>query len=304
MKAIDIMTEVVTELVAQIEAGASDWSMPWRRMPAGLPINATTGVAYRGGNVIALSLAAANGNWPNRWATYKQWESVGAQVRKGERATRGIRWNVKPGETITEVDADTGEAVTLQTADVVTWARSFVVFNSAQVDGDPNPPTPPAWTPLERDQRAEAFFDAVPAVVRWGAGSPCYRIAADDVVMPHFDAFTTPAAAYGTLAHELGHWTGHASRLGRTFGRRCGDHAYAAEELVAELSAAFTCALVGIDTVARTDHAAYLAHWCQMLRAQPAILWSVAAKAQAATDHLATYSQHPADPATATVLAA
>jgi antirestriction protein ArdC len=75
----------------------------------------------------------------------------------------------------------------------------------------------------------------------------------------------------------------------RSFGVRFGDHAYAAEELVAELSAAFTCAVVGIDTVARTDHAGYLAHWCGLLRQQPAVLWSIAAKAQAATDLLASY---------------
>lgn len=304
MKAIDVMTDVVTELVAQIEAGAGDWSMPWRTMPAGVPTNAATGVAYRGGNVLALSLAAARRGWGNRWATYRQWEGRGAQVRQGEAGTRGIRWNVKPGDTITEQDPDTGETVTLQTADRVTSARAFVVFNAAQVDGDPNPPTAAGRTPLERDQHAEAFFTAVPATVRWGAGNPCYRSGTDDVVMPAFDSFTTAPDAYATLAHELGHWTGHPTRLARTFGRRFGDDTYAAEELVAELSAAFTCALVGIDTVARTDHASYLAHWCRMLRAQPAILWTVAAKAQAASDHLADYSQHPADPATPAALAA
>ena len=113
--------------------------------------------------------------------------------------------------------------------------------------------------------------------------------------MPPFDAFNTAADAYATLAHELGHWTGHPTRLNRSFGKRFGDHAYAAEELVAELSAAFTCAVVGIDTVARTDHAGYLAHWCQLLRQQPAVLWTVAAKAQAATDLLASYQPTPAE---------
>ena len=113
--------------------------------------------------------------------------------------------------------------------------------------------------------------------------------------MPAFDAFHTAADAYGTLAHELTHWTGHPTRLARTYGKRFGDDAYAAEELVAELGAAFVCALVGIDSVARTDHAGYLAHWCRMLRAQPAVLWTVAAKAQAATDWLAAYSTTPAD---------
>ena len=88
--------------------------------------------------------------------------------------------------------------------------------------------------------------------------------------MPAFDAFHSGPDAYGTLAHELTHWTGHPTRLARTYGKRFGDDAYAAEELVAELGAAFVCALVGIDSVARTDHAGYLAHWCRMLRAQPA----------------------------------
>ena len=172
------------------------------------------------------------------------------------------------------------------------------MFNAAQVDNDPAAPAPPpTLDPLDRDARAEAFFAAVPAVVRWGAGNPCYRPATDDVVMPAFDAFHTAADAYGTLAHELTHWTGHPTRLARTYGKRFGDDAYAAEELVAELGAAFVCALVGIDSVARTDHAGYLAHWCRMLRAQPAVLWTVAAKAQAAADWLAAYSTTPADTA-------
>ena len=296
MNAADVMANVVAELVDQIEAGAGTWAMPWRTLPTGIPTNAATGVTYSGGNVIALTLAAARRGWPNRWATYKQWQALGAQVRKGQAGTYGIRWNVKPGETITEDDPDTGEPVTLQTADRVTWAKPFVVFNTHQVDGDPHPPTPSRVDPLERDQDADAFFAAIPARVRWGAGGPCYRTATDDVLMPDFDAFHTTADAYSTLAHELGHWTGHRTRLARTYGRRFGDHTYTAEELVAELSAAFTCALVGIDTVARTDHAAYLAHWCQMLRTRPAVLWSVASKAQAATDYLAGYSQQHAAP--------
>ena len=170
------------------------------------------------------------------------------------------------------------------------------MFNAAQVDNDPAAaPAAVEPDPLDRDARAEAFFAAVPAVVRWGAGNPCYRPTADDVVMPAFDAFHTAPDAYATLAHELTHWTGHPTRLARTYGKRFGDDAYAAEELVAELGAAFVCALVGIDSVARTDHAGYLAHWCRMLRAQPAVLWTVAAKAQAAADWLAAYSTTPAD---------
>ena len=297
MKAADVMADVVDRLVTAIETGANDWSMPWRSIGSrGWPTNAVTHNRYSGGNVIALALTAIDRGYPsNRWATYKQWTNVGAQVRTGERGTHAIYWHVKPGEAVTDTDPATGETVELESAERVGWARTFVVFNAAQVDNDPNPATPIALTRLERDTAVDAFFNAVPANVRWGSGNPCYLIGADTVVMPAFDAFDTTPDAYATLAHELGHWTGHASRLARSYGRRFGDHAYAAEELVAELSAAFTCAVAGIDTVARTDHASYLAHWCQMLKTQPAILWTVAAKAQAATDYLAAYSQTPAD---------
>jgi antirestriction protein ArdC len=298
MNATDVMDNVVARLVDAIEAGADDWQMPWRSLGStGWPTNAATGNRYSGGNVIALYLAAIDHHYPTaRWATYKQWQVLGAQVRKGERGTLGIFWKV------TEAKADDADGKADSTDEQTprrrnAWARTFTVFNAAQVDNDPAATVPAVVVldPLDRDARAEAFFAAVPAVVRWGAGNPCYRPIPDDVVMPAFDAFHTPADAYATEAHELTHWTGHPTRLARTYGKRFGDDAYAAEELVAELGAAFVCALVGIDSVARTDHASYLAHWCRMLRAQPAVLWTVAAKAQAAADWLAAYSTTPAD---------
>ncbi len=301
MKAADVMADVVADIVAAIEAGAETWSMPWRTLAAtGIPTNAVTGNRYTGGNVLTLACSAQRHGYPSaRWATYKQWASAGAQVRRGERGSHAFYWHVHPGDTITEIDSDTGETVELQSSDRVAWARAFSVFNAAQVDNDPNPEasTAPAGDPLKRIAHAEVFFGAIPATIEWGSGAPSYNIAGDRVVMPDFDAFDSAELAYATLAHELGHWTGHPSRLNRTYGKRFGDHAYAAEELVADLSAAFTGTLLGIGTAARHDHASYLAHWCQMLSAQPSILWSVASKAQAATDHLVSHQPAEADAA-------
>ncbi|MGH9136627.1 MAG: ArdC family protein [Acidimicrobiales bacterium] len=290
MKASDVMAKVVAELVAAIEAGADEWTMPWRQLGQGWPTNAVTGNRYRGSNAVWFLFAANRHGYPSpRWATYKQWAGVGSQVRRGERATAGIYWHTDPAAN-DDTSNDDDETPAARQPARCGWARAFHVFNAAQVDGDPDPDTAAVQLdPLERDAAAEAWFAAVPVSVRWGAGNPCYRRDLDAVVMPAFDAFHTAADAYATLAHELGHWTGHPSRLDRSFGRRFGDHTYAAEELVAELSSAFTCAVVGIDTVARHDHAAYLAHWCQLLRAQPSTLWTIAAKAQAAADHLASY---------------
>jgi antirestriction protein ArdC len=88
------------------------------------------------------------------------------------------------------------------------------------------------------------------------------------------------------VAHEAVHSTGHGSRLDRTFGKRFGDNAYAAEELVAELGAAFWCGEHGITQAPRPDHAAYLSHWLQILRADAKALVTVSSKAQAAVDYL------------------
>ena len=269
--------------------------MPWTHDGTyGVPRNTLTGQTYRGGNVLALWAVSARQGWGHEWATFKQWQKIGATVRKGERGTHCIYWNVKPAETTTDVDPDTGDEVTLTTGPRVRWARAFVVFNAAQVDGYASTAT--VQSEPEPCEVAD-WFARIPADVVWGGGNPCFIPSQDRVLMPSAAAFTTEAARWGTLAHELGHWTGHPDRLARVYGKRFGDDAYAAEELVAELSAAFTCATLGIPTQPREDHAPYLAHWCRVLKADPSIMWSIASKAQAATDHLVSYQPAAAESA-------
>ncbi len=292
MRADEVMTDVVKRLVEQMEEGADTWAMPWRKIAdGGFPSNATTGKEYSGGNVLVLAyFGATKGYTCSKWATYKQWQTVGATVRTGEKGTHLVFWSPKPsntGDTITVKDEKTGEDVTLTSLrSSGGFYKGFVVFNRDQVDGAPEEPSTVQPTQLERDAKAEAFFDAVPAEVHWGGNRAFYQPATDQVHMPAFDQFDTSEHAYATLAHELTHWTGHKDRLARVYGKRFGDNEYAAEELVAELGAAFTCARIGIDTVARTDHAAYLKNWCGMLKETPALLWTVASKAQAACDYL------------------
>jgi antirestriction protein ArdC len=170
-----------------------------------------------------------------------------------------------------------------------------VVFNAAQVDG--YEPTPPTQNTDVQITDAEAFFARVGATVEHrNEGRAYYSHTADLIVLPPFESFTDAPAYYATSAHEHGHWTGHRTRLNRDLANRFGDDAYAAEELVAELSAAFTCAALGISTTPRPDHAAYLAHWLNILRADPRALFTVASKAQAATDHLRSLVGDPSVP--------
>ena len=263
--------DVTAEVVRQIEAGAGDWKMPWCAIPAaGQPVNASTGNAYRGGNHMWFAMVATGRGYSGEWATYKQWAAMGAQVRKGERATHGVKWSVLE-------DKETAERR------LVPYA--FCVFAAEQVDGYEPKARAELNTP-ERIDAAEVFFDAIGADVRQGGNRAAYSASADFIVIPRLEQFADAADFYSTLAHEHAHWTGHETRLNRSLANRFGSDAYAAEELVAELSAAFTCAHLGISQAPRPDHAAYLDSWLRVLRADTSALFAAASKAQAASDFL------------------
>ncbi len=162
-------------------------------------------------------------------------------------------------------------------------ARGYGVFNAAQVDGY-DAPALPVLPEAERIAHADAFFAGLGMAVRHGGARACYAPTADEVRMPPFQAFRDAVAYYATLAHEATHWTGHACRLARDLRGRFGEEAYAAEELVAELGAAFLCADLRLAPEPRPDHAAYVASWLTVLRSDKRAILTAAAKAQAAAD--------------------
>jgi antirestriction protein ArdC len=271
-----LYADVTNQVVKQIEAGAAEWRMPWHAIAeTGQPVNVTTHKAYRGGNHMWLSMVAQANGWGGHWATYKQWQSISAQVRRGERATFGVHWSTIVRQT---EDGD-------QLGERRLVPHAFSVFNSVQVDGWEAPREGPRDTP-ERLRDADAFFTAIGADVRHGGNQAAYIPAGDVILLPELEQFTSAVDYYATSAHEHSHWSGHPRRLARDLSGRFGSDSYAAEELVAELSAAFTCAHLGISTTPRPDHAAYLASWLRVLRADPSALFTVASKAQAATDFL------------------
>ena len=284
---MDIYQTVTDRIVAMIERGAGEWRMPWHAAadkPAAsnaMPRN-VTGRAYRGVNVPLLWAAAEAFAYPSPiWATYKQWQERGAQVRRAEKSTLVIF-----GKRI-EVPAndDDGPDDDPETRLV---ARAYSVFNAAQVDGydpksvdDSGTPSGPA-----RIDAAEAFFRDVGAIVRHGGNRTFYTTAGDYIQLPEFRQFDEPHAYYATLAHEHVHWSGAAHRCAREFGKRFGDEAYAFEELVAELGAAFLCADLRVWNEPRADHAAYIASWLRVLKGDKRAIFTAASKAQAAADFL------------------
>src|SRR5207253_9496902 len=116
--------------------------------------------------------------------------------------------------------------------------------------------------------------------------APAYSPSSAVIMLPPVEAFDDAEAYYATSAHEHSHWTGHASRLARDLSGKFGSDAYAAEELVAELAAAYIAASLGIETQPRADHAQYLASWLRVLRSDTRALYRAATAAQAAADFL------------------
>jgi antirestriction protein ArdC len=276
----DIYMSVTQEIVSAIEAGVGEWRMPWHHNGSTIarPTNIASSKAYRGINTLILWAAAqTHGYASGLWGTYRQWNAVGAQVRKGEHATSIVFW-----KRISEPDGE-NEAKVSDEDRVRLVARGYAVFSRSQVDGY-DAPEERLLPESERIARADAFFTALKIPVTFGAEAAYYRIDLDRIFMPSFGLFRDAAAYAGTYAHEAGHATGAKHRLDRDLGARFGREALAAEEICAELTAALVLADLRLAHHPRADHAAYLASWLTVFRNDSRAIFTAASKAQAAAD--------------------
>lgn len=276
----DIHQHITNQIIAAIEQGTSEFQLPWHKHRGDIfrPRNVTTKQLYRGVNVLALWAASEQRGFSSgTWATYRQWASIGAQVRKGEKSTYIVFYK----QLATNEETDETRLI----------ARASPVFAAEQVDGYAPEAASPA-APVNPIESAEHFVTATQATIVHGGDRAFYRRTTDDIHLPNRDAFTGTATIsptesyYATLLHELTHWTSHASRCDRELGKRFGDQAYAMEELIAELGAAFLCAELGIASETRPDHAQYLSGWLKVLADDKRAIFTAASKASAACDYL------------------
>lgn len=283
MKA-DIYQTVTDSIVAMLEAGVRPWAPGHDAKDCGLPVIPTraNGEAYRGLNVALLwGAAEMKGFRHHTWMTFNQAKALGGCVRKGEKSSPVVYWGTFKAQAD---DADEGG----EDGKARLFAKGYAVFNVEQIDSLPASFYEPATVePSEtRIARADAWAVATGADIRHGGSQAFYSPKGDFVQVPPFAAYGEPERYYSTLCHELTHWSGAKSRLDRQFGKRFGDKAYAFEELVAEMGAAFTCARLGIENETREDHASYLASWLNVLKADKRAIFTAASKAQAACDFL------------------
>lgn len=283
----NLYDEVTGRIVEELAAGRAPWVRPWGRVskaaPA-LPRNALTGRAYSGINILLLWGALIEHGFEDQaWVTFRQARQAGGSVRAGERGTMVVYADRFTPKDEAERAARAGEA-----PGVIPFLKRFTVFNLAQCEGLDGLCAAPA-PPPEREivPHVENLVAATGADVRIGGDQAYYAPALDYVGVPPQPAFHHQIDYYRTLLHELSHWTGHPSRLGRDQSGRFGSKAYGFEELVAELSAAFACASLGVVPTVR--HADYLGAWLAILREDNRAIFRAASKASKAADFLLAF---------------
>jgi antirestriction protein ArdC len=284
VKTSDLYGAVTNGIIAQLEAGTIPWTQPWKNTRdvhgSIMPHNFATGRAYSGINIpILWGRASAAGYEQHSWLTYQQAQTAGGQVRKGEKACTVV---FTKKLAFREEESDKERKVSM--------LRQFFVFNVAQIDGLAlRSGTPEVVKPEAREAITEAFIERTKAEIRHGGNRACYVPSADFVALPAFTSFKTAQNYYAVALHELGHWTGSKKRLDRELDGRFGTRKYAAEELIAELTAAFLCAHLGITGELR--HAEYIANWIELLKHDDRAIFTAASKASQAADYLRSFSE-------------
>ena len=282
MKVSDLYQTVTNGIIADLEKGVATWTKPWKDGNSGaiMPVNAATGRQYSGINIPMLWHAKeVRGYKQPLWMTYRQALLQDAHVRKGEIGTTVVftkRIMVKREDEDKQIG----------------MLRTFVVFNVEQIEGLPETPIEPATIGGDterKDDEAITFIARTQADIRIGGDRACYVPSRDFVAMPPEPAFKSREHFLATGLHELSHWSGHKTRLDRDLSGRFGTQAYAAEELIAELSAAFLCAHLGIEGQLR--HAEYIASWLELLKSDNRAIFTAASKASAAADYLRSFSE-------------
>ena len=276
-----IYDDVTNSIIAELENGAAPWVKPWSATLKETDRNAVSGKGYRGVNRLILAMSSmANGNSSNVWASFKQWQALGGQVRKGSKGTKIVFYS-----PVNTTDSSTGEEKSYA------LLKSYYVFNASQIDGiDFDSQEVEETRQFTPHEECESLMVRTGARISHGGDSAFYMPSQDRIQLPHKVSFQNPESYYATALHELTHWTSDKARCDRDLSKgKFGNSEYAFEELVAELGAAFLCQDLGIKGELR--HAGYIGHWLKALKNDSRAIFKASALAQKSSDYLHNVSE-------------
>ncbi|MFZ5676705.1 MAG: ArdC family protein [Pseudomonadota bacterium] len=286
----DLYREVTEKIIAELEQGTVPWVRPWRSGGEGpslsLPKNGLTAKTYSGINILLLWEALTSRGFACcHWLTFKQALELGGAVRKGEKGTHVFYADRFIPEKERERAASEGDE-----PESIPFLKRYTVFNVEQCDGLPEHlfAPRPVLPECQIIPEAQALILATGADFRVGGDVAIYFPSEDVIRVPHQSAFIDQINYYRTAFHELGHWTGHSSRLARDLANRRGSSGYAREELVAEMATAFVCASLGIIPTVR--HSDYIGSWLQVLKEDSRAIFKAASQASKAADYILKFA--------------
>jgi antirestriction protein ArdC len=288
----DYRQEVTDSIIKMLEQGTAPWQKPWRPGALEMPFNPTSEKQYRGGNAVHLmAIGVTRGYDDPRWMTYRQAQQNGWQVREGEKGTQIEYWEFPKASALAdrkapELSSDDGPMDNKAPRRMI--HRVYTVFNAKQIEGVPDH-RPKQHEEFEIVEAGESILQHSGAHISHDQNDRAfYNRNIDAIHLPPKAAFSKPADYYGTALHELGHWTGHTSRLNRetlNSSKSFGDENYAKEELRAELASVFLAAERGIPHDP-ANHAAYVGSWIKALQDDKNEIFRAAKDAHRATDFL------------------
>lgn len=297
-----LYAEITDKIIAGLEAGRLPWVQPWgtaaANAPLAMPQNASTQRRYSGINVLILwGSVIEHGFTGQSWLTFRQALGLGGNVRKGERGT-----TVVYADRFTPDDERRRAAETGETPGAIPFLKRFTVFNTDQCDGLPDdiattaPPPPPGLI----EPRVKALIRATGIDFRIGGAQAFYSPTLDFVQVPPPQAYFEPINWHRTALHELSHASGHSSRLDRDLSGCFGSKKYSFEEIIAEVSAAYLCASLGITPTVR--HADYIGSWLDVLREDDRAIVRAASAASKAADYILGFEPETTEPAAAAMV--
>lgn len=282
----DFFAEVTGKIMRALEKGCAPWIRPWSVNPgtSAIPVSAS-GRQYRGINRILLGMEQSLlGYTSPQWYTRKMANQAGGHIRKGEKGTPIVFFRPVDGSPSEPEGPDPDD--NNDSTDRFWVHRFYYVWNRNQiegVDGAPAPEPMVCGTSENRHSRSDCLVLGTDARFGYGGNRAFYSPGADRIQLPLPEQFDLLDHFHSTRFHELVHWTGHAARLGRRYGR-FGDPDYAREELVAEMGAAFLCEWCGL--LAEPQHPEYIASWLKVLDEDRSAVIVAASQAQKAFDFI------------------